>query len=83
MKIGLNIIPWMKVCNRQNFSEMTYIQPLWMTKALIFPKIALIMRRSGVDHFSQNTVDFEYKNTIEKLYYESIGKHLNLFHNSK
>jgi hypothetical protein len=23
-----------------------------------------------------NSLDFKYKNTIEKLYYESIGKHL-------
>ena len=32
----------------------------------------------GYTNFSliQNPLDFKYKNTIEKLYYESIGKHL-------
>jgi hypothetical protein len=49
-----------------------------MTKALIFQRFAINHERSGLYelHFSQKTVDFEYKNTIEKLYYESIGKHL-------
>ena len=38
----------------------------------------LIMKEVGYSNFSiiPNGLDFDYKNTIEKLYYESIGKHL-------
>lgn len=41
--------------------------------------LKLIMEEVGYTNFTiiQNSLDFEYKNTIEKLYYESIGKHLN------
>ncbi|RTY92015.1 NAD-dependent epimerase/dehydratase family protein [Flavobacterium sp. RSP46] len=41
--------------------------------------LQLIMREVGYTNFTliQNSFDFKYKNTIEKLYYESIGKHLN------
>jgi hypothetical protein len=37
------------------------------------------MKEVGYTNFTliQNSLDFVYKNTIEKLYYESIGKHLN------
>lgn len=36
------------------------------------------MQEVGYTNFSliQNTLDFNYKTSIEKLYYESIGKHL-------
>jgi hypothetical protein len=36
------------------------------------------MKEVGYTNFTlvKNTIDFEYKNNIEKLYYESIGKHL-------
>ncbi len=41
--------------------------------------LQLIMKEVGYTNFTliQNSLDFKYKNTIEKLYYESIGKHLN------
>ena len=41
--------------------------------------LQLIMKEVGYTNFTliQNPLDFKYKNTIEKLYYESIGKHLN------
>ena len=40
--------------------------------------LQLIMTEVGYSNFSiiPNGLDFDYKNTIEKLYYESIGKHL-------
>ena len=40
--------------------------------------LQLIMKEVGYSNFSiiPNGLDFDYKNTIEKLYYESIGKHL-------
>jgi galactose mutarotase-like enzyme len=47
-------------------------------KSFNFSKgLQLIMKEVGYTNFTlvKNTVDFEYKNTIEKLYYESIGKH--------
>lgn len=41
--------------------------------------LQLIMKEVGYTNFTliQNSIDFTYKNAIEKLYYESIGKHLN------
>jgi nucleoside-diphosphate-sugar epimerase len=40
--------------------------------------LQLIMKEVGYSNFSiiPNSLDYDYKNTIEKLYYESIGKHL-------
>ncbi|MFT5254466.1 MAG: nucleoside-diphosphate-sugar epimerase, partial [Flavobacteriales bacterium] len=40
--------------------------------------LQLIMKEVGYSNFTliENPLDFQYKNTIEKLYYESIGKHL-------
>jgi nucleoside-diphosphate-sugar epimerase len=40
--------------------------------------LQLIMKEVGYSNFSiiPNGLDFDYKNTIEKLYYVSIGKHL-------
>ncbi|WP_310556698.1 SDR family oxidoreductase [Flavobacterium sp.] len=40
--------------------------------------LQLIMQEVGYTNFNlmQNTSDFKYKTKIEKLYYESIGKHL-------
>jgi nucleoside-diphosphate-sugar epimerase len=40
--------------------------------------LQVIMKEVGYTNFTliQNSLDFKYKNTIEKLYYESIGKHL-------
>ena len=41
--------------------------------------LQIILKEVGYTNFSllQNPIEFKYKNTIEKLYYESIGKHLN------
>lgn len=40
--------------------------------------LELIMKEVGYSNFTfvTNDMDFEYKNSIEKMYYESIGKHL-------
>ncbi len=40
--------------------------------------LQLIMKEVGYTNFTliQNQLNFKYKNVIEKLYYESIGKHL-------
>lgn len=40
--------------------------------------LKIIMAEVGYSNFTliPNNLDFNYKNTIEKLYYESIGKHL-------
>lgn len=40
--------------------------------------LELIMKEVGYSNFTfvTNDLDFEYKNSIEKMYYESIGKHL-------
>ena len=40
--------------------------------------LQLIMKEVGYTNFTliPNNFDFQYKNAIEKLYYESIGKHL-------
>jgi hypothetical protein len=39
------------------------------------------MKEVGYTNFTliQNQLNFKYKNVIEKLYYESIGKHLSPF----
>jgi nucleoside-diphosphate-sugar epimerase len=41
--------------------------------------LQVILKEVGYTNFTliQNPLEFKYKNTIEKLYYESIGKHLN------
>jgi nucleoside-diphosphate-sugar epimerase len=41
--------------------------------------LQIILKEVGYTNFTllQNPIEFKYKNTIEKLYYESIGKHLN------
>ncbi|TRX16098.1 SDR family oxidoreductase [Flavobacterium franklandianum] len=40
--------------------------------------LELIMNEVGYTNFTfiANDLDFEYKNSVEKMYYESIGKHL-------
>ena len=40
--------------------------------------LKLIMKEVGYSNYTliENIKDFTYQNTIEKLYYESIGKHL-------
>ena len=40
--------------------------------------LELIMNEVGYTNFTfiPNDLNFEYKNSVEKMYYESIGKHL-------
>jgi nucleoside-diphosphate-sugar epimerase len=79
---GLNIIPVdyvakviVKTFERNDILQLNIVND----KSFNFAKgLQLIMKEVGYTNFTliKNTVDFEYKNTIEKLYYESIGKHL-------
>ncbi|KAB1157134.1 NAD-dependent epimerase/dehydratase family protein [Flavobacterium luteum] len=47
--------------------------------------LQVILKEVGYTNFTliQNPLEFKYKNTIEKLYYESIGKHLNPYFTSE
>ena len=47
--------------------------------------LQIILKEVGYTNFSliQNPLEFKYKNNIEKLYYESIGKHLNPYFTSE
>lgn len=79
---GLNIIPVDYVAKiivntfqRDDIQQLNIVND----KSFNFAKgLQLIMKEVGYTNFTliKNTLDFEYKNTIEKLYYESIGKHL-------
>ena len=79
---GLNIIPVDYVAKViVNTFEREDIQQLNIVHNESFNLVKglqLIMKEVGYSNFSviQNTLDFDYKNSIEKLYYESIGKHL-------
>lgn len=79
---GLNIIPVDYVAKViVNTFEREDIQQLNIVNNKSFnivKGLQLIMKEVGYTNFTliQNPLDFEYKNTIEKLYYESIGKHL-------
>jgi nucleoside-diphosphate-sugar epimerase len=80
---GLNIIPVDYVAKViVNTFERADIEQLNIVNNKSFNMIKglqLIMKEVGYTNFTliQNSLDFTYKNTIEKLYYESIGKHLN------
>jgi len=41
--------------------------------------LQIIMKEVGYSNYTliPNSADFKYANSIEKMYYESIGKHLN------
>jgi nucleoside-diphosphate-sugar epimerase len=79
---GLNIIPVDYVAKvivntfqREDIEQLNIVND----KSFNIAKgLKLIMKEVGYTNFTliQNTLDFKYKNTIEKLYYESIGKHL-------
>lgn len=79
----LNIIPVDYVAKviintfeREDIEQLNIVN----TKSFNMVKgLQLIMKEVGYTNFTliQNPLDFKYKNTIEKLYYESIGKHLN------
>jgi nucleoside-diphosphate-sugar epimerase len=79
---GLNIIPVDYVAKViVNTFERDDIEQLNIVNDKSFnivKGLQLIMKEVGYTNFTliQNTLDFKYKNTIEKLYYESIGKHL-------
>ncbi|WP_281322126.1 SDR family oxidoreductase [Flavobacterium aestivum] len=79
---GLNIIPVDYVAKViVNTFERNDIEQLNIVNNKSFnivKGLQLIMKEVGYTNFTliQNTLDFKYKNTIEKLYYESIGKHL-------
>ncbi|RKT00765.1 SDR family oxidoreductase [Flavobacterium sp. 123] len=81
-KTGLNIIPVDYVAKViVNIFEREDIQQLNIVNDRSFnivKGLQLIMKEVGYSNFTliQNSLDFTYKNTIEKLYYESIGKHL-------
>ncbi|TDE43211.1 NAD-dependent epimerase/dehydratase family protein [Flavobacterium rhamnosiphilum] len=81
-KTGLNIIPVDYVAKViVNTFEREDIQQLNIVNDKSFnivKGLQLIMKEVGYTNFTliQNSLDFTYKNTIEKLYYESIGKHL-------
>lgn len=79
---GLNIIPVdyvakviVSVFRRADVQQLNIVNH----KSLNLAKgLELIMNEVGYNNYSlvENTPDFEYQNTTEKLYYESIGKHL-------
>lgn len=79
---GLNIIPVDYVAKViVNTFERDDIEQLNIVNDKSFnivKGLQLIMKEVGYTNFTliKNPLDFKYKNTIEKLYYESIGKHL-------
>ncbi|HEU4791076.1 MAG TPA: SDR family oxidoreductase [Flavobacterium sp.] len=79
---GLNIIPVDYVARViVNTFERDDIEQLNIVNDKSFnivKGLQLIMKEVGYTNFTliKNPLDFKYKNTIEKLYYESIGKHL-------
>lgn len=79
---GLNIIPVDYVARViVNTFERDDIEQLNIVNDKSFnivKGLQLIMKEVGYTNFTliNNPLDFTYKNTIEKLYYESIGKHL-------
>ena len=79
---GLNIIPVDYVAkiivNTFERDDIEQLNIVNNTSFNIAKGLQLIMKEVGYTNFTliQNTLDFKYKNTIEKLYYESIGKHL-------
>jgi len=79
---GLNIIPVdyvsKVIVNAFERNDIQQLNIVHNESFNIIKGLQLIMKEVGYTNFSviQNTLDFDYKNTIEKLYYESIGKHL-------
>ena len=81
-KTGLNIIPVdyvakviVSVFRRDDIQQLNIVSH----KSLNLVKgLELIMKEVGYNNYTiiEDTPDFEYQNTTEKLYYESIGKHL-------
>ncbi|MDI9312246.1 MAG: SDR family oxidoreductase [Limnohabitans sp.] len=81
-KTGLNIIPVDYVAkvivNTIEREDILQLNIVHNKSFNIVNGLQLIMKEVGYSNFSliQNTLDFNYNNAIEKLYYESIGKHL-------
>ncbi|TDE41675.1 NAD-dependent epimerase/dehydratase family protein [Flavobacterium rhamnosiphilum] len=81
-KTGLNIIPVdyvakviVSVFRRDDIQQLNIVSH----KSLNLVKgLELIMKEVGYTNYTiiENAPHFEYQNTTEKLYYESIGKHL-------
>ena len=79
---GLNIIPVdyaarviVNTFERDDIEQLNIVNDKSFN---IVKGLQLIMKEVGYTNFTliKNPLDFKYKNTIEKLYYESIGKHL-------
>lgn len=79
---GLNIIPVDYVAKvivhtfqREDIKQLNIVHSKSFN---IIKGLQLIMQEVGYNNFEliQNPLDFNYKTAIEKLYYESIGKHL-------
>ena len=79
---GLNIIPVDYVAKvivhtfqREDIQQLNIVHNKSFN---IIKGLQLIMKEVGYTNFDliQNPLDFNYKTAIEKLYYESIGKHL-------
>lgn len=79
---GLNIIPVDYVAkvivNTFERDDITQLNIVNYNSFNMVEGLQLIMKEVGYANFTliPNNFDFQYKNTIEKLYYESIGKHL-------
>ncbi len=79
---GLNIIPVDYVAkvivNTFQKDDIEQLNIVNHTSFNMMKGLELIMKEVGYTNFTFVTddSDFQYKNTIEKLYYESIGKHL-------
>ncbi len=81
-KTGLNIIPVDYVAKvivntfeREDICQLNIVN----SKSFNIVKgLQLIMKEVGYSNFTliNNTANFRYKTSIEKMYYESIGKHL-------
>lgn len=79
---GLNIIPVdyvakviLSTFQREDIKQLNIVNHKSFN---IVKGLKLIMKEVGYTNFSMvpNTLDFNYMNAIEKMYYESIGKHL-------
>jgi nucleoside-diphosphate-sugar epimerase len=79
---GLNIIPVdyvakviLNTFEREDIEQLNIVNH---TSFNIVKGLQLIMKEVGYTNFSTipDALDFSYLNSIEKLYYESIGKHL-------
>ena len=81
-KTSLNIIPVdyvaKVVANTFEKDDVEQLNIVHHTSFNMTTGLELIMKEVGYTNFTfiADEVDFQYKNTIEKMYYESIGKHL-------